>query len=458
MFNGLKRLWEGIKSMFTTTEIKRIVGRDVALSERMIKSIELWNSMLNGSAPWNDRAPTIGLETDITREFADVALSEMEAKVEGNDNLNNLFQEAIKNLNENLQDGLALGSFIIKPLSGGVEYVNADKFIPIEFNDKGGLNDCLFIQHKRTGEYEHYFRCERHTLTEAGLRITNKAYRSTSYSTLGVQVNLTSVSGWEDYPEEITYTGMDKMDFGFYKNPIKNRIDGSPCGVSIYSNPAAIQNIKRADIQVARLDWEYESGERAIHTDERALKYDAKRNAYGLPKLNHRLYRGLNLDAGNGELFREYSPEMRDSAFIEGLETYYRLIEANVGLAFGDLSDPKYVEKTATEINAAKKRKYNRVIAIQKNLKTCLEDLVDALAFYSASYTSDYTFICNFSDSILTDEETERSQDRQDVSMGVMRPEEYRAKWYGEDIETAKKNLPDQNAAVLDTIPLTGGQ
>lgn len=454
MFNGLKRLWEGIKSMFTTTEIQRIVGRDVALSERMIKSIELWNSMLNGTAPWNDRAPAIGVEIGIVREFADAVLNEMEAKVEDNDNLDNLFQEAIKDLNENLQDGLALGSFIIKPLlSGGVEYVNADKFIPIEFNDKGGVNDCLFIQHKRTGEYEHYFRCERHTLTDKGLKITNKAYRSTSYSNLGTQISLTSVSGWEDYPEEIIYSGMDKMDFGFYKNPIKNRVDGSPCGVSIYSNPAAINNIKRADIQGARIDWEYESGERAIHTDERALRYDGNRNTYGLPKLDHRLYRGLNIDTGNGDLFKEYSPEMRNAAFIEGLETYYRMIEFNVGLAYGDLSDTQQVDKTATEIKSAKQRKYNRVTAIQENLKSCLEGLVDALAFYSASYTSGYIFICNFNDSILTDEETERNQDRQDVSMGVQRPEEYRAKWYGEDIETAKNNLPEQTG-LLDNLNL----
>jgi hypothetical protein len=29
--------------------------------------------------------------------------------------------------------------------------------------------------------------------------------------------------------------------------------------------------------------------------------------------------------------------------------------------------------------------------------------------------------------------------------MGVMRHEEYRAKWYGETVEQAKKNLPEQN-------------
>ena len=30
--------------------------------------------------------------------------------------------------------------------------------------------------------------------------------------------------------------------------------------------------IKKADVQAARLDWEYDSGERAIHVDQRALK------------------------------------------------------------------------------------------------------------------------------------------------------------------------------------------
>ena len=37
-----------------------------------------------------------------------------------------------------------------------------------------------------------------------------------------------------------------------------------------------------------------------------------------------------------------------------------------------------------------------------------------------------YEFICDFKDSILVDEETERQQDRVDMQMGIMRPEEYR--------------------------------
>ena len=88
------------------------------------------------------------------------------------------------------------------------------------------------------------------------------------------------------------------------------------------------------------------------------------------------------------------------------------------------------------------------VTAIQKNLKDCLEDLVYALAFYNAMTKSGYEFVCNFKDSILVDEEIERQQDRQDVAMGVMSLAEYRAKWYGETLEQAQANLPEQDNVI----------
>ena len=93
--------------------------------------------------------------------------------------------------------------------------------------------------------------------------------------------------------------------------------------------------------------------------------------------------------------------------------------------------------------------RYNTVTAIQNNLRDCLEDLTYALAFVNGMTEQGYEFICDFKDSILVDEETERQQDRVDMQMGIMRPEEYRAKWYGESVEEALKNLP-QSAEVLE--------
>ena len=177
--------------------------------------------------------------------------------------------------------------------------------------------------------------------------------------------------------------------------------------------------------------------------------FRVKLTAEDVAVLNARMYKSLNLDVGqDGDLYKEFSPELRQKDITDGLEEYLRRIEFTVGLSYGDLSDPKYVEKTATEIKISKQRKYNTVTGIQKQLRYCLEDLIDALAFYNAMFTTGYEITINFEDSILTDEETERKQDVEDVASGMMSAWEYRMKWYGETKEEAKANVP-QTATVM---------
>lgn len=444
MFDGLKKIWKGIMRMFDYTTVKNVIGRDVTLSQPMIDAINDWKQMLAGNADWTtDHIKSLRIEEGICREFADAVLVEMEAKVMDNSRLDRVFQKCISNLNENLQDGLGLGSFILKPLGGNrAEFVTADKFIPVKFSDDGRPVDVAFLTVKRVGQNDYYTRVERHYFLNGNLTIENKCYHSQSANDIGTSCSLEAVAEWENInPGPVTYPGMDRMDFGYYRNPLKNKVDGSACGVSVFES--AKELIRKADIQAARLDWEYESGERAIHVDDRAL--NAKKN--GMAKLNRRLYRGLNIEDGKDrELLREYSPEMRDEAFSRGLEKYYRNIEFTVGLAYGDLSDVQEVAKTATEIKVSKARKYNRVTAIQVNLQECLEEFVDALAFYNGLYTSGYEFECRFNDSILTDEETERQQDRQDVAMGAMTLVEYRMRWYGETEEEAAKKVVTEHS------------
>ena len=438
-----------IRKMFPAKTLKQVIGQDVAISQRMIEKIELWGAMYRGQAPWvDDQIDSLQIEQGICREFANVCLNEMESSI-SNEQLDNIYQSAIRNLNENLQAGIGLGSFCIKPLGGSaVEYVTADRFVPIAFDAKDRLTSVVFIQVKRIGEDNFYFRFEFHEWKEdLTLRIQNKAYHTSNVSSIGSPVDLSVVDEWSSLPEDVTYLGVERPDFGYYRNPIKNEIDGSSCGVSIYDS--AIGLIKKTDTQFGRLDWEFESGERAVHVDITALQVaptvDSKgKTKYVLPKLNKRLYRGLNLSKSNGEeLYQEYSPEFRDASLINGLNAYLRRIEFNTSLSYGDLSDVNDVDKTATEAKIAKKRKYNMVKAIQSNLEDCLEDLVYALAFYNALTQSGYEFLCTFKDSILVDEEEERQQDRQDLAAGIMRPEEYRAKWYGETLEEAVKNLPE---------------
>lgn len=439
MFEGFKRIWKGFMQMFGYMTLKQIVGKDITLSDKMIDAINEWKQMLNGQADWiTDSIVSLGIEEGICREFADCALVEMETSL-SNERLDRIYQKNISNLNENIQEGLALGSFVLKPLGeAAAEFVSADKIIPISFGDDGKPNDIAFLTVKKVGDVDYFTRFERHYFINGNLTIENKCFHSQTSRDIGLPCSLEAVEEWANIdPGPVTYPGMNRMDFGYYRNPIKNKVDGSACGASVYES--AVELIKKADIQGARLDWEYESGERAIHVDNKALKQDKSTGRFSMEKLKKRLYRGLNLEAGKDqELLKEYSPEMRDEAFKRGLEEYKREIEFSVGLAYGDLSDVQEVAKTATEIKTSKNRKYNRVTAIQNNLYDCLEDFAAGLAFYNSMLNSGYEFSCKFNDSILTDEETERQQDRADVSMGAMQLWEYRKKWYGETEEQAK--------------------
>lgn len=437
--------------MFLSKTIKEVYSVDIAVTDLMMRHISEWDRMYSGKASWlSDDVISLRLEQAIVREFANITLNEMTATVTDK-YIDKIFQTAIKDINQNLQKALASGAMIIKPLGGNkIQYVPQTGFIPIEYDVNGRLMKVIFPEIKQISDHEYFIRLEYHSLdVKKGLTITNRVFRSSSIDYLGKEIALKSVSEWSDLMESVTYPLMKRPAFGYYVNPIANTIDGGHGGVSIFDSASEL--IRLADIQFGRLDWEFESAERAIYVDDtviRPVKTASVLRDFEVPKLKDRLFRGLNNSGVTQDFFKEFSPPLREENFIKGLEEYKRAIEFTVGLSYGDISNPQSVEKTATEIKAAKKRKYNTVSAIQNNLKTCLEDLVYALAFFNAMTQRRYEFICNFKDSILVDEETERQQDRNDVSMGIMRPEEYRAKWYGESLEKALKNLP-QSAEVI---------
>ena len=436
----LKGMW---RRLFPLKDIKTALNIKPAISEEMLNSIEVWANSYAGNASWLDEnIKSLGLEKAITREFANISLNEMTVNI-SNPKLMKAFENAIRDLDMNFQKGLATGAMVIKPLGfDSVQFVSANAFIPIEYDSRGRLVKVVFPEFKQI-EDKYYTRLEYHDLDPIkGLTITNTAYLSATKGNLGREIPLEYVEEWQNISPHIAYPLMLRPAFGYYRNPIDNTIDSSHCGMSIFNS--ALDLIRLTDIQFSRLDWEFESGERAVHIDVVALK-DGK-----MAHLNKRLYRSVDIaSGGDSELFKEFSPQLRQADFISGLNEYKRNIEFSVGLAYGDISDPNTVAKTATEIKSAKDRKYNTVTAIQQNLKECLEDLTYALAFYNALVTSNYKFTCTFKDSILTDEEAERKQDIQDLNLGIMRPEEYRAKWYGEDTKTALANLP-QPAEVVD--------
>ena len=105
---------------------------------------------------------------------------------------------------------------------------------------------------------------------------------------------------------------------------------------------------------------------------------------------------------------------------------------------------------TATQVISENSDMYRSLQKHEIILENVIKELIEiiirmGIVLRVPGLSEDVEVSIDFDDSIIEDKTSERQQDRQDVSMGVMRHDEYRSKWYGETEEEARKNLPEQN-------------
>ena len=221
----------------------------------------------------------------------------------------------------------------------------------------------------------------------------------------------------------------------------------SPLGVSVFAR--AVDLIEDADKQYQRYLWEFEGGELAVNASEEVFTKDKNGHPI-LPVGRERLYRPFDMDGANDKFIDTFSPSLREVELKNGLNSILQKIEFNTGLAYGTLSDPQTIDKTATEIITSKQRSYSTITDIQRALQSALEDLIKAVDIYASLYRlapeGEYSVSFVWDDSIIVDADAERSRDMSEVRMGIMQKWEYRMKWYGEDEETARQVIADSEA------------
>lgn len=452
--------------MFTNgfmRSISEVTENSSIASDRMMTAIDAWLEMFGGNAPWlKDNPQSLGIPAIVASEIARSVTLEMEVNISGSqmaDYISEQFKTIISDIRTNTEYACAGGGIVFKPYvyndSIITEIVQANAFYPVAFNSAQKITSAYFIYRHWEGK-KIYSRLEKHELNGTSYKITNKAYVSTVDDALGKECALTEVSEWSDIQPEVVIEGVESPLFAYFKIPIGNTIDmRSPLGVSVYAR--AVGLIREADLQFQRLLWEYEGGELAVDASE-----DAFRRVNGepmLPKGKERLYRTNALDAATtsgDNLMKAWSPALRDSNYMSGMNRLLIQIEDACCLSRGTLSDPSEIAKSATEIKIMKQRSYATITDIQKSLQSALDDLAYAMyciaTLYELAPDGKYTTTYVWDDSIIVDAEAERIRDQQEVSQGLMLPYEYRMKWYGEDEATAKKKLGELEDITDDEI------
>lgn len=417
-------------SLIKSAVIKFFNKNQTVISHEMQTQSEIWHNIYINNGIWlkND-VISLRLSSAIASEFSRLVFGESEIKTDEKSPYRDIIDNFTNRLDDEFETALAFGGMMFKPyLSHGkifIDLIRADCFLPISFVGKI-MTAAVFISKKTVGniyftllEY-HEFNTEGNTHT-----IKNKICKSMNNEYIGMECGFDEVPEWSGLVPEITFKNVEKPLFSYFRVPCANDIDlDSPLGISVYAR--AIDLIRQADEQWARIEWEYESKETALDISMDMLKNDK------LPKRKKRIYRQYDVDNLDGNFYNIFSPDIRDSSQFNYFNRILQRIEFNCGLAYGTLSDPQTVEKTAEEIRTSKQRSYSQVSAIQKNLESAINDLFYAVSVYAkigGIALDNAEITCTWGDSVLEDTDKEFQRRLQMVSAGLLTKEKF-ISWY----------------------------
>ena len=384
------------------------------------------------------------------------------------------YKKLRKQLRKQIEYGIAKGGLVIKPYivkdvlpdedaesytvksdikpttEIDFEFVQADSFYPLAFTPAGKITEAAFIQTKQDKSVI-YHRLEYHKWENNVVTVINKAYKSTSnsgdlsLSNLGKEISLQEVPEWKDFQPITVIKDVTKPMFAYFRMPDANIIDTkSPLGVSGFAR--AVNLIKNADFIYSTLLWEYEGGALAIDIDRDALKVDdANGNDYSrLSILQERLYRKIDLGSAS-DTYQPFAPSLRDSNYINGLNTVLMRIEDTCGISRGTLSDAADVARTATELKILKQRSYQTNADIQAAIEEALRDVIYIMNVYADLYSitppGEWDVSFEWDDSIIVDADEELEKRILLMQNGLASKVENRMWYFGETERQAREAL-----------------
>ena len=478
-----------VRKILPYRDIETVERVETPLSNEMANALDDWYNMYLNKAEWlkPDTVKSLNLPAFICSELSRQIVLEMkwnitgkgkdgDTKTDTGENIMNPraeflkaeFEKCITVLRQKLEQGCAAGGMTVKPYpkDGHIyfDWTMDWSLYPIAFDDDGNLSDVIFRDTYTEGKTI-YTRLERHVVEGDNVKITQRAFKSNMRDAIGVEVNLSEVSQWSQLEPEATVKNSGGQMFGWFKVATANSIDvDSPMGASCFCK--ARDTIKEADLQYSRLLWEYEGSELTIDVDPTVLcPKQTEGGGLEMPKLNQRLFRAVDADKGDRDLYNVFSPTIRDAALVNGLNQLLMRIEDQCGLARGTISDANTEARTATELRIVKQRSYATVADNQKALENCLKDVIRAMDVYATIYglapEGEYDVSFEWDDSIITDTEQQMGERMMLLNSGLISKAEFREWYFGETKEQAiaaveaiaEEQAAEQMAGINNLLP-----
>lgn len=360
-----------------------------------IGNIQHWKNIYENNPEWHSAKKT-GLYAKGERELsrlnvAKVLADEFTAFTFSEQVEISIGDEKIKSYVTNCLEKSGFWSNIIKILShayalGGcaiklfvhdgmidIDYIHADRFIPVEWNGK--IITAAIIVSKITRNNKHYTLFEYYKLG----KVTYRLYRSDSAATLGVKAELSEL--YEQLPETVDY-GSDIPVFVYFRPAVSNNAEYDvPLGMSVYAN--AIDTLKALDVAFDSFSREVVLGKKRIIVPSQATTqyYDSKAESWmNAFDSDDEAYVVFNSDDAEELKITDNTLALRVQEHVDAINALLNILCFQTGLSAGTLSfDAVHGLKTATEV-ISQESKTQRTVKNNKNLFTeALEELIYAV-------------------------------------------------------------------------------
>lgn len=404
----------------------------------------------NGSNYIKQTKKTLNMAKQVCEDWANLLLNEKTDIAMGNqknqENMDRLLADTKfwSKGNKGVEESFALGQgAFVCGVDGNkkpkVQFVNRTKIYPITVEDDM-VTECAFVNINGRDVVFQF-----HTINQ-----DTKNYEIRTIKGEKQNNDITMHIGSVDTGDDVIFDTKSNMPwFMMYKPNISNNINiNSPMGISIYAN--SLDKLQGVDLAYDAFCTEMNIGKGRIFVDKNLTRIDQDGETRVFDNRDIAFYVYGDGTSDNKEPLKFYNPTLRVNDFFTGINRALSLLSSAVGFGENRYRFDGTGITTATQVISENSEMFRTLKKHEIILNDTLIDIIKCLMYICNTFgDGTYKFVeetnieIKFDDSIIEDKESEKASDRTDVNMGIMSKAEYRAKWYNEDIDTAKANIEE---------------
>ncbi|HEM6241169.1 TPA: phage portal protein [Streptococcus suis] len=441
-----RNLWTKIKGVMQKMGLIKglkdlSLHREIELSDKHYDSIQVWKELYQGyhdkihdyyeksilDGRKKKKRLTLNIPKVVTSELATLIFNEKcEINVGSkNESLTTLINETLEknNFTQEFQrfleysfalGGMAIKAYLKKDGNIGLNFVQADSFIPISW-DNAGISEAVFVDTQYRGKYK-YTHLEWHTWEGELYVVAHELFRTDkSNDDVGIRVPITEI--YPDLKSRVVIEKLSRPLFVYLKPNSANNIDlSSPLGISIYHS--AFDTLRAIDIAYDSFEREFRLGRKRILVPTSAIRtvVDNEGNFQRYFDATDETYEAFHTGEDSRiQDIKDISVELRVDEHIAAINALLNLLSMQIGFSPGSFSfDGASGVKTATEVISENSKTFRTKQSHETMVEAALKNLVAIIVDFGDLYglikgESKYDVTVTFDDSIAQD----RTQDAQ---------------------------------------------